>query len=98
MSTKTCKDCRHFVQKDCNGCCTLFCDTTCDDNSACIQFAEPTVFDKITESPDVLAPLLVLVHATEIAGTYYASMIAYGCWKSKAEAIAVTQARLKEVV
>lgn len=59
MSNKSCKDCRHFVQNDYSGCCTLLCDTTCDDNSACICFAEPTVFDQITESPEVLAPNFV---------------------------------------
>lgn len=95
MSSKTCKDCRYFVQNDYIGCCTLCCDVTCDDDSACIHFAELTVFDKITESPEVLAENLV--YRYDGNGTWR-SFLLYGYeFLTKEEAISATEKRLKEV-
>ena len=65
------------------------------------RFPEQTVFDRITTSPEVLAEKLVY-RTIEIA----VNRVIYSCWKStiteeayrtKAEAIAATVAKLKEV-
>lgn len=104
MSSKTCKDCRYFVQNDYSGCCTLLCDVTCDDDSACIHFAELTVFDKITESSETLAEKLLyeILSTDPVFGcTYYgwcSTIIPGEKWVKREEAITATLAKLKKVV
>lgn len=111
MKDKTCKDCRHFVLNDYIGCCTLRCDVTCDDDSACTHFAELTVFDKITESPEVLVEKLVYCldsssfRVIDSAGRLlayenegWASTILPGSfWTEYEEAFSATLEKLKEV-
>ena len=58
---------------------------------------EKTLFDRITLSPEVLAPKLVRVNVSERTGIFYTSMIVCGSWNDEAEAIAATVAKLKEV-
>ena len=56
-----------------------------------------SVFNQITQSPEVLAPLLVRINAHERTGIFYTSVIVCGTWNDEAEAIAATVAKLKEV-
>lgn len=69
---------------------------TIDDKS------KPTVFHRITKSPEVLAPKFVyyMVNRDQF-GTYYwycSALIPGEKWSEEAEAIAATLARLKEKV
>lgn len=71
---------------------------------ACILFEpkNPTIFNRITASPEVLAPHLVVDVITEYLTakfvTGYRSTIIPGkIWEYEAEAIAATVAKLKEV-
>jgi hypothetical protein len=82
----------------CGGCGADFVRPVCDENDT---IPKPTVFDRITASPEVLAEKLVY-RTIEIA----VNRVTYSCWKStiteeayrtKAEAIAATVAKLKEV-
>lgn len=62
---------------------------------------KPTVFDRITASPEVLVKKLVyeVIMVDEFGGQYhcYKSTINGGEWYIKEEAYAATVARLKEV-
>lgn len=64
-------------------------------------FPEYTVFHRITESPEVLAPKFVYYTVNrDQFGTYYwycSALIPGEKWSEKAEAIAATVERLKEV-
>lgn len=87
--------------KKCDGDrCTYF-DNDSDREStiACILFEpkNPTIFHRITASPEVLAPLLIRVNVSERTGIFYTSRIVCGTWNDEAEAIAATVERLKEV-
>lgn len=112
MSEKTCKDCLHCSIESAD---EVYCsgmpwhypfggsDIVTLDKEACEHFLErdkPTVFHRITASPEVLAEKLVY-HVKEKAdsGTYnyWRSTISCDVWLKKAEAIAATVARLKEV-
>lgn len=67
------------------------------DTVLCCPFYElrpPTVFDRITTSPEVLAEKLVYYLRY---GNCYASSIISDVFKSREEAIAATVAKLKEV-
>ena len=64
----------------------------------CRQMANVTMFDRITASPEVLAPLLV--YTIRIAGGLnfmYSSHLIDDCYYEKEKAIAATVAKLKEV-
>lgn len=94
--SKNCKDCRHFKINGTNSVCTEFCnETTMYDD--CKHFEQPTVFDQITQSPEVLAPLLVRTNVHEFTGIFYTSVIVCGSWNDEAEAIDATIEKLKEV-
>ena len=57
-----------------------------------------SVFDRITSSPEVLAPEFVEMIYDRVAGDYrYYSMLTGEFYDSKEEAITATVARLKEV-
>ena len=56
-----------------------------------------TVFEAITESPEVLAPSFVYHIDYGEAGGGYVSTILNGLWHTEAEAIAATVKKLKEV-
>ena len=57
----------------------------------------PTLFERITESPEVLAPNFVYRIDYGEAGGGYVSTIVNGLWHTEAEAINATAAKLKEV-
>lgn len=58
----------------------------------------PTVFHRITASPEVLAEKLVYsIYDTDSCEWWTSTLCNYTPWKLKAEAIAATVARLKEV-
>lgn len=74
------------------------------ETQACHNFmpkGKTTVFDRLISSPEVLAEKLVLWvswHNADGSVDWYAcSTIVEGKWGSKAEAIAATVAKLKEV-
>lgn len=56
-----------------------------------------TVFQRITASPEVLAPLLVRTNAHEFTGIFYTSVIVCGSWNDEAEAISATLEELNKV-
>ena len=56
-----------------------------------------TVFDRITASPDVLAEKFVYHGVTSWDDDFYASTICDETFETRAEAIAATVAKLKEV-
>ena len=63
-------------------------------------FPEYTVFHQITASPEELAERLVYLVRDSYNGAanyYWCSTVTDGMWKTKAEAIAATVAKLKEV-
>lgn len=72
-----------------------------NDTVICCPFYElkpPTIFDRITASPEVLAEKLVFITVTAWGETVYMStIIRDGMFKTREEAIAATVARLKEV-
>ena len=61
------------------------------------QLCEITVFDQITASPETLAGKLVYHGVTTWDDEFYASTICDEIYKTRAEAIAATLAKLKEV-
>ena len=57
-----------------------------------------TLFDRLTASPEVLAPLLVYsIRIVSGCHVMYSSSIIDNCYKHKNKAIAATVAKLKEV-
>jgi hypothetical protein len=92
MKNKTCGDCRHYQEKGRFAVCT-FDYTATSISSACEHFSKPTLFDRITQSPEVLAEKSVYQN---YIGLWCSPFIQWGK-DTKAEAIAATVARLKEV-
>ena len=72
---------------------------SCGNISRTEDFVEPTVFDRITASPEVLAENLVYIIRCEadpsLAG--WTSNVVQSVFETRSEAIAATVARLKEV-
>ena len=87
--------------KRCDGdLCTYFDNYSARESTiACILFEplKPTGFDRITASPEVLAEKLVYHGVTSWDDEFYASTICDEIYKTRAEAIAATVAKLKEV-
>ena len=101
MSNLVCKDCKSTdVTEYTPG---IFGDprhrcNSCGKISLTADFVEPTFFDTITASPEVLAPEFVEMMYDRVAGDYrYYSMLTGEFYDSREEAIAATVARLKEV-
>lgn len=67
----------------------------------CWQMANVTMFERITASPEVLAEKLVFLMSLHKADGsvkwVYVSTVVEGRWETRAEAIAATVAKLKEV-
>ena len=108
MMSKECRDCFHFygVAEDMNGeigMCELqsseYPNYKVAGETACKMFNAPTVFNRITASPEVLAPKFVyFAMADEYGRDYWGSSLLDGqFWKTEKEAIAATVAKLKEV-
>lgn len=69
---------------------------SCGNISRTADFVEPTIFDRITASPEVLAPKLVYVSLFNAC--WYSTLTGDAMYKSREEAEAATVAKLKEVV
>lgn len=112
MSKKTCKDCLHCsIDED-----EVFCsgmpwhypfggsDVVTLDKEVCKHFLErdkPTVFDRITKSPEALAEKLVYCEEPERFcenASWCSVLLGKVSYATKAKAIADTVAKLKEVV
>jgi hypothetical protein len=69
--------------------------------TACDKFNALTVFQQITQSPEVLAERLVIMVAyfypKGVVKWFWRSTIAKGNWETKEEAYNATVAKLKEV-
>lgn len=99
MKKVTCSACR-FYMKELNRC--GWHGANChnaDGERWCDKFKPPTIFDRITSSPEVLAPLLV----SDDEWGFHSSITEegereeIGAYDTEEEAIAATVARLKEV-
>ena len=101
MNKRTCKDCRNRFSDE--GTCPVrwgVSDT--DDATNCDAFEPITVFHRITTSPEVLAEELVYKtidssYCTSGRVVRWTSTLSDWEYDSKAEAIAATVAKLKEV-
>lgn len=111
MSKKTCKDCLHCTVDSDEVLCVDMpwhypfggSDSTTPDKEACDYFDErdkPTIFDRITESPETLAEKLVYIDGSQrVFNTIWRStLLPNKYWKTEAEALAATVAKLKEGV
>ena len=111
MSNRICKRCRStnvFVHASCGGTTYYYCNA-CQDWGEKDQFPEQTVFDRITASPEVLAEKLVyqrhckMIHQNDKRTIEYwtyswkSTVIQGQSFETKAEAIAATVAKLKEI-
>ena len=99
MSKKICKECASFDGTCCQSVFAFPYEIECSDDH-CEYFAEKpkqTVFDRITASPEVLAEKLVCHGVTSWEDEYYWSTVCNGIFKTRAETIAATVAKLKEV-
>lgn len=94
--SKICKNCRYFATNGCSNVCTLYCCGTSDDEN-CRNYEAQTVFDRITQSPDVLAEKLVYHGVTSWDEDFYVSTICAGVYKTRAEAFAATVEKLTGV-
>ena len=65
----------------------------CKEPGVWYRFEEPTLFDRITASPEVLAEKLVY----DVEWCWFSTILWNGVWSSKEEAIAATVEKLKEV-
>jgi hypothetical protein len=106
MSSKTCKDCaawQHNTYRDWSYCAQGQGDICSGNSKACKYFKSAIVFQKITESPEVLAKKMVYeIRSTDpmFGGTYYwwcSTIIPGEKWAKREDAIAATLAKLKEV-
>lgn len=109
MNNKTCGECRfyHPIFKH-EGVCTATSDLrkTCDFTSRCAiggvySKPPPTIFDYITASIEVLAESVVYPYEMAIGGStfrvYWTSPFVENLYPDKAEALAATVNKLKEV-
>lgn len=100
MSSKTCKDCaawQHNTYREWHYCAQGQGDICSGDKKACKYFKSATIFQKITESPEVLAEEIIFcIH--DDSEFWWTSNILDKYYNSRAEAIAATVSKLKEVV
>lgn len=107
MSNKVCEKCHIF--DDMHDYCIIAGDRHANSPACdcfvdkCQKSTSPTVFDRITKSPEVLAEKLVYEESLiKPDGTYvcryFSTIIDGGCWLDEEEAFAATVAKLKEVV
>lgn len=102
MSNKTCGKCEHCTNQKIIATCKHIGIVT-GDIPACSKFEpkKPTLFNRITASPEVLAEKLVFWmswHKANGSVEWFAvSTITEGKWGTREEAIAATVARLSEV-
>ena len=94
----TCKDCENFRTI---GFCTTRDNYTNEEDTACSEFeghelyTQKTLFDRLTASPEVLAPKLVYVSLFNAC--WYSTLTGDVMYKSREEAEAATVEKLKEI-
>jgi hypothetical protein len=100
ISNRICKNCKSDAveyEDYCGGTSYYRC-KTCGQRGNKDKFTQPTIFDRITASPEVLAPEFVEMMYDRVAGDYrYYSMLTGEFYNSKEEALAATVAKLNEV-
>lgn len=105
--SQTCGNCKHFYCEGDGRCCVKDETWRYSDDDACEKFENldkyaGTHFRQITASPDVMAEKLVydwghLFHNGDIKIYWKSTILPDAVFSSKAEAIAATVAKLKEV-
>lgn len=114
MSKVNCKDCQFYHNGRCEELgeyttpgecgCSWFAPRTnktvvlLDNAWRIAEEKKPTVFERITQSPEVLAENLVVEYRHGVKDYAYYSTVTGGLYNTKAEALAATVAKLKEVV
>jgi hypothetical protein len=96
MKNKTCGECKFYSYGNCNKIKdVLYLHNT---NIACIAFESknPTIFDRITASPEVLAPYFVRADFDEPFLPWF-STLTNESFETHEQAIAATVKKLKEV-
>lgn len=100
MSKLVCKNCKSIsveYEDYCGGTSYYRC-KTCGQWGDKDKFTQPTVFDRLTASPEVLAEEFVEMMYDRVAGDYrYYSMLTGEFYNSREEAIAATVEKLNEV-
>jgi hypothetical protein len=94
----TCGECTQFGDKR-----SRLCSHLPAEHKACASFkSPPTVFDRITASPEMLAPYFVFLKAFIVTNInpqqQWISTLTGEVYPTRAEALAATVAKLKEVV
>lgn len=103
MSKRTCKDCRNRFSDE-GTCPVRFGVSDTDDATNCDTFEPITVFDRITQSPETLAPNFVYHVTSFLDGLdkpkkiWYSTLIHNKSFETELEAKRATVARLKEEV
>ena len=95
MTHSKCGECRNFFE----------CDSACENDFACADFEQQgkSIFDRITTSPEVLAPKFVYHVTSFLDGLdkpkkiWYSTIIQGRFFDTETEAKRATVARLKEV-
>lgn len=101
MKNKTCGKCKYY--KPYNEKICLYIHRTCvsPKTQACRNFEQATLFDHITQSQEVLAPLLVreywMADGPHIVKMWVSKIVPDHKYKTEAEAIVATLIKLKEV-
>jgi hypothetical protein len=103
MNNKTCGECRYY-EHPAGQCSKVIEYNNCHITDKACEYFEPknpTVFDRITASPEVLAENIVYTYEMAIGGSmfrvYWTSPLVENFYLDKSEAIAATVAKLKEV-
>ena len=98
MSNLVCQNCKSIAveYEDYVGGTSYYHCRTCGARGNRDKFTKQTVFDRITWSEETLAEKLVCHGVTSWDEEYYWSTVCNGIFKTRAEAIAATVAKLKE--
>jgi hypothetical protein len=103
MSNLVCRNCKSIsveYEDYCGGTSYYRC-KTCGQLGDKNKFTQQSVFDRITQSPEVLAHYLVRLtcfhYPDGSADLLFASSVVEGRWVDRAEAIAATVEKLQEV-
>lgn len=97
MSNLVCKNCKSIAVDYCGGTSYYRCNT-CGQRGSRDKFTLQTVFHRITQSPEVLAPYCISTKPSINGDTlYYYSTVTSCIYLTESEAIAATVERMKEV-
>ena len=103
MSSLVCKNCKSIAveYEDYVGGTSYYRCKTCGMRGDKDKFTQVTLFNRITASPEVLAPLLVreywMADGPHIVKMWVSKIVPDHKYKTEPEAISVTVAKLKEV-